>query len=40
MDVFQKFLNNKLVKPQVSEAVTMPQIYADFIQYKGNSIIT
>ena len=25
---------NKLVKPQVSEVVAIPQIYADLIQYK------
>ena len=25
----------KLVKPQVSEAVALPQIYADFIQHMG-----
>ena len=26
---------DKLVKPQVSEAVALPQIYADLIQHKG-----
>ena len=25
----------KLVKPQASEAVALPQIYADFIQHMG-----
>ena len=30
----------KLVKPQVLEAVALPQIYADPIQHKGYSNIT
>ena len=27
--------SKKLVKPQVSEAVALPQIYADLTQHKG-----
>ena len=33
MKIFERVI--KLVKPQVSEAVALPQIYADLIQDKG-----
>ena len=37
VSVTQKLVSaiTKLVKPQVSEAVALPQIYADLIQHKG-----